>query len=271
MGNAGVRQRSATLREVAWAALGLAAAVLAAEASAALIARGLVPSPFAAQLLAYLATWIPMVLAVVFAFVFSGSRLGWADALGRLGLRVRLGDPLVWLDLFWGVAAGCLARAVDAIVRLQLFGTTGLAPAPTLGGPPPLATLIVIGVLAPVVVAPVIEEVFFRGLLQRGLARVLAGGADAASGSYSAGPRGGASSGSRAVASVVAVVVTSALFALVHVIVSGEAGSAAVATAIGTGVFALAAGAIAAATGRIGGSIVAHVVFNGIAVWLTWP
>lgn len=261
MGNAGVRQRSGALRDVVLAALGLLVAVIAAEASAAVIASGLVPSLFTAQLLAYLATWIPMVLAVVFACVFAAPRLGWTDAVGRLGLRLRLGDPLVWLDLFWGIAAGCLARAVDAAVRLQLLGSTGLAPAPTLGSPPPLAVLIVIGVLAPVVVAPVVEETFFRGLLQRGLARVLLERRVSES----------RASGSRARASVIAVLVTSGLFALVHLLVSGEAGSAAVATAVGTGVFALAAGTIVTATGRISGAIVAHVVFNGVAVWLTWP
>jgi uncharacterized protein len=64
-------------------------------------------------------------------------------------------------------------------------------------------------------------------------------------------------------AAVVGVVATSVVFALVHLV-----GQAPVAL-LGTFVFALVAGTIAAATGRIGGAIVAHVVFNGIAVVLS--
>ena len=61
------------------------------------------------------------------------------------------------------------------------------------------------------------------------------------------------------------VIVASAVFALMHVVGAGPQ------ALIGTFFFGLLAGTLTAATGRIGGAVVAHVVFNGIAVLLMWP
>jgi uncharacterized protein len=230
--------RSATARrDLVCAAAGLVVAIVATSALSALRLQG----PWALPL-AYLAAWVPMVGAVVVACVPPGPqiRAAWRLASARLGLRFGL------FDVFWGIAAGCLARAFDASVNLLLHGSTGLAPQPTLGGPPDLGVLI-LAFLAPVLLAPVIEEVFFRGLLQRALVSALGERM----------PRLGAA--------VLGVIVASAVFELMHVVGSGSA------ALIGTFVFGLIAGTLTAATGRIGGAVVAHVVFNGIAVLLMWP
>lgn len=66
-------------------------------------------------------------------------------------------------------------------------------------------------------------------------------------------------------AAVLGVIVASAVFALMHVVGAGPQ------ALIGTFFFGLLAGTLTATTGRIGGAVVAHVVFNGIAVLLMWP
>ena len=223
-------------RDLAWAAGGLVAAIVATSLVSALRLTGAWATP-----LAYLAAWVPLVAVVV---LVCRPPAGWRSSVSaKLGLRFSV------LDVFWGVAAGCLARAFDASVNLMLHGNTGLAPQPIIGVAPPL-WLAVVGLLAAVLLAPVIEEVFFRGLLQRAL--VAEFGANAR-------PAG------RTWAAVVGVVVASAVFALMHLAGAGPA------ALIGTFAFGLVAGALTAVTGRIGGAIVAHVVFNGIAVALMWP
>jgi membrane protease YdiL (CAAX protease family) len=228
--------------DLAWAGGGLIVAVIAALATTRAITAGSVPDPGAQSLLSYLSTWIPMLAAVG---VTSAGR-GWRASVSHLGVAFR---PL---DLFWGVAGGCFARALDALSRLQLTGTTGLDPQPTLGPPATGVWLVLVAIIAPVVIAPVVEELFFRGLVQRAIARTLPW------------VRGGAGAG-------ISIVATSVVFAAVHLIVGGEAGLAAVETGIGTFAFSLVAGSIVVATGRLGGAIVAHIVFNGVAVFLLWP
>ena len=159
-----VAARSSTARrDLVCAAAGLVVALAATWALSALRLQGAWALP-----LAYLAAWVPMIAAVVVACLPRGPRIrsAWRLASARLGLRFGL------FDVFWGIAAGCLARAFDASVNLLLHGGTGLAPQPTLGAPAGFGVL-VLAFLAPVLLAPVIEEVFFRGLLQRSLVSVL--------------------------------------------------------------------------------------------------
>jgi hypothetical protein len=60
-----------------------------------------------------------------------------------------------------------------------------------------------------------------------------------------------------------AVVVSAVTFALIHLI---NAGSPTAVFVIGLSTFGLGAGALAAVTDRLGGAIVAHVVFNAMVV-----
>lgn len=107
--------------------------------------------------------------------------------------------------------------------------------------------------LAPVVVAPVIEELFFRGLAQGSLTRILVGPS-----------RRRDPLSAWTAAALVAVV-----FAIVHVLVAP--GDPVLLTVGGTFLLGLAAGGVVAVAGRVGGAVVAHIVFNGVAVLLTWP
>jgi membrane protease YdiL (CAAX protease family) len=98
-----------------------------------------------------------------------------------------------------------------------------------------------LAVLAPFLIlgAPVVEELFFRGLVLRSLAR-----------------RGGP---------VLAVVGSSLLFGLVHFQTGmGAASDAALMCAIGA--FGLLLAVLAIRTGRLGPGIVAHMTFNAITI-----
>ncbi|MCU1545260.1 MAG: hypothetical protein JWP30_360, partial [Homoserinimonas sp.] len=91
-------------------------------------------------------------------------------------------------------------------------------------------------ILAPVVIAPVVEELFFRGMLQRAVSA----------------------------SKLVAVLASSAIFALIHL----ASGYSWVAT-LSTFIVGFAFGSLAARTGRLGGPIIAHATFNGSLVALT--
>jgi hypothetical protein len=117
-------------------------------------------------------------------------------------------------DIAWGIGAGLFARLLVTALSVLLTGSTGLAAQPTLSGPPSVAVLVAMA-LAPVVLAPVIEELYFRGLIQGAVARLLFGLSD-----------------SRALASWTATLGTAGLFAVVHLVVAP--GAVPVLTLLGT-------------------------------------
>lgn len=216
----------------------LAVAVVLAGTAQHVTRTGGLRSPVVQLLAADLAVWAPLLLAI--AWVVRGS--GRARVLTRLGVRIGL------VDLFAAVAIACICRAVDAFLSLGLFGTTGLVPQASLGGGPSVLLLLV-GATGTAIVSPIVEELFFRGALQRGLAAAL--------------PRA---------ARFLAVLVTAGLFALAHVLLqTWPDATASLEVFVTTLLLGLLVGTLVAVTGRIGGAMLAHVLFNGIAVALTWP
>ncbi len=67
-----------------------------------------------------------------------------------------------------------LTRVFDAVLALSFTGTSGLQPAPSLGTPD--IGLLLVSAVGIVLVSPVLEELFFRGLFQRLLAAELTPG-----------------------------------------------------------------------------------------------
>jgi uncharacterized protein len=204
-------------------ALILAAAALIAAVALALSFpawRGQLPSGWALAA-SYLLTWGPLVIALLLGLGFWRRLLVFRPA-----------------DLYLGLMIGLAARAIGIIVQL-LF--TGRMPggALLLGGVSP--AYVFTAVIAPVVLAPLIEEPFFRGLLQGSLARLT-------------GPWA-------------ALAVSSVVFALVHTIADGWSGTLIV-TMLAYG---LIAGYATQRTGRLGPAIVGHAVFNGLAAVISWP
>jgi membrane protease YdiL (CAAX protease family) len=180
------------------------------------------------QLLAYLLIWVPLLGAVL----LGGIRYGSGSLRDDAGLRIR------WIDLGIGGLVGL-------VLRFIVQGIAPATPQASLDGTatPPTAQLAVL-VIGAVVIAPLIEELFFRGILQRSVSGLVRGG--------------------RAARIVVAVLASTALFVLLHLASAAPATWGAV--AVTTGLSGLVLGLLAATTRRLGSAIVAHVVFNALGL-----
>jgi membrane protease YdiL (CAAX protease family) len=234
----GTRDRAIAQRTgLGVAAAGVVTAVVLVMGLNELFLRGVVHDRALGDLLSYLVVWLPL-LAAALAFCFLvGSR-----SLGRdLGLRFR---PL---DLLWGLTLGLIARVMATVFELAGYGQMASGGA-VLDEPAHDLWWVFVVVLAPVVVSPVVEELFFRGLVLRAVSRAAAD--NGATLRWALG---------------IAVVVSAVTFALIHLIGVGSP-TAAVVVGLSTLLFGLAAGTLAAVTGRLGGAIVAHVVFNALVV-----
>ncbi|MGK9147400.1 CPBP family intramembrane metalloprotease [Plantibacter flavus] len=188
-----------------------------------------IPEPFDA-LGGYVLVWAPLLAAVVVA---------------RFGVRAPAGSPSVLgfgfrpIDLLWGIAAGLLLRILVSVLEVLVNGTMpAVASGPAPSGSAAIVSSFVIAVLAATLFAPLIEELFFRGLLLRSLRASVRGGAVWA-----------------------AVLVSAAMFAALHLVVANGPKEALVA-GLGTFLVGLGTGTAVVLTGRIGVAVVTHVVFN---------
>jgi membrane protease YdiL (CAAX protease family) len=159
---------------------------------------------------------------------------------GTGSLRSDYGLDFEWpADIVIGVVAGAAAQVMIVLIiavfraispGLEISETSVEVAQRTTG-----AGFVLLVVLV-AICAPVIEELFFRGLLQRSLQRL--------------------------VPTVGAVAVTGVLFGLVHY---GGHGLGAVALVLCLSAFGWAVGALVVRFRRLGPAIVAHVTFNAIA------
>jgi hypothetical protein len=158
----------------------------------------------------------------------------WAD----LGVRFR------WIDL-WGIAIGVGAQIVIALLyapfQRDIKDFNG--PSQKLTGGSHGAGFLVVA-LATVLLAPFLEELFFRGLLFKSMARLFT-------------PRGAGPTRARGAGIVLAVIVDGLLFGLAH----GEWVQLA-----GLALFGAALAAISYRTGRLGMNMVSHASFNLVAI-----
>ena len=178
--------------------------------------------------------WIGFLGAALLATRLRGTGSLFAD----MGLRVQRWDPLI------GIGAGLFGQFV-LITLLYLpweHVDPGLSkelaqPAKHLTGGFPGVDLAVIGVLT-VLVVPVVEEIFFRGLVLRGFIRLFAGAG-------------------RVVGPVLAVTTTGIVFGLAH----GE-----LLELLGLAAFGILLSVMAYRYKRLGPCIFAHATFNLIAI-----
>jgi membrane protease YdiL (CAAX protease family) len=218
-------------------AAGIIVAILAMLAWSWLVRTVIVPEWLQA-VGSYLVVWLPLGIAVLVA----------ARVARRAGGERLFARPLFRpIDLLWGVGVGLVMRGISAgieIVTLGRMSGTGLQ----LEIDPAMAWFILL--VAPVLVGPVVEEVFFRGLALPALR-------DATD----------ASGAKPATSLIISVLASSLLFAALHTLESPTP-TLALVTGLSTFAFGLAAGLLAVFTGRLGGAIVAHVVYNGMLILL---
>ncbi|MRG60424.1 CPBP family intramembrane metalloprotease [Agromyces sp. CFH 90414] len=222
------------------------------------VVRTVVLPPVAQAIGAYLVVWLPLAIATLVAWRRAGMpRAGTlpADTLPAETRSDASADsrpalvPLAFrpIDLLWGVGVALVLRGVAAAIEIAVLGRMSGSGVQLEVDP---ATAWLALVVAPILVGPFVEEWFFRGLVVPAVRdSAVASGA-----------------GSRTAAAI-GVVVSAVLFGLLHTV---EAPTPATALVTGASAFAfgLAAGALAVLTGRLGGAIIAHAVYNGLLVAL---
>ena len=198
--------------------LSLGAAVLLAS-----LITTLWESPWAAAS-ATAVIWIGMLLPVVWGFTRS-------RPVGLLRLRP--------LDVLYGVVLGALLRIMQGWVD-GLDGTPAVFPTLlSVDGALPAAT-VATDVIAPIVVAPAVEEFYFRAIIIVALYTVLRR------------PFG------KLTAGVVTALASTALFVVVH----GIGGVADISGVVALSLVGLTCALLVLLTGRIWGAVFVHVVYN---------
>jgi membrane protease YdiL (CAAX protease family) len=169
----------------------------------------------------------PLVIGALLAARLGGPRIARA-----LGLRFRVVDVLL------GALVALVARAVVELV-VPTSGTL----LPTLdGGAGDSVAIVVMAIVVLGVLAPVAEELYFRGAVQRALQSALR---------RAASPR---------VAGGIAVLLTTLAFVILHAVPYGTA--VPVSVVLPPLLVGLGAGTLTAVTGRISGGMTAHILFN---------
>ena len=174
--------------------------------------------------------WLGMLVPIVWAF---------ARSIPAGLLRFRM------LDLLYAVVLGGVLRVVQGWIETATGGSGALPAYPLVGGQLS-STWWFTDALAVMGIAPVLEEVFFRGVVLVALFTVLRR------------PLG------RAAAGAVAVIASCGLFVLVHGLVIGVAAHEVVSLAT----LGLVCGLLVLLTGRIWAALLVHVVYNATFVAL---
>lgn len=179
-----------------------------------------------------------------------------ATAVLWLGMLV----PIVWalsrsrpvgflrfrpLDLLWGAGLGLGLRIVQGSLAPAFGGSAALPSYPTIDGSLP-AGFLFSEAIAPVLIAPALEEFFFRGVVLVSLYTVLRRPVGAV------------------IAGAAAVIGSTGLFVLAHS-VNGLMTADAV---LSLSLLGLVCGTLVILTGRIWGAVLVHIVYNASFVVL---
>lgn len=194
---------------------------------------------------------------VAAAVVLISRRRGLRSLAEDFGLRIR---PI---DLALGLGVAVAGKIVQVMVGLSVFAATGHTPTRSnvsFGHDP--FWIAVNGFLIGSLVAPVVEELVFRGVLLRAIRNAILRGRRRAPHPQPAEPR------IRSRASVLAIVISAAIFSAGHLYET--VGDLSLFLTILFSLFAVGVlhAVVTVLTGRLGAAIVAHVLFNASGVAL---
>lgn len=175
----------------------------------------------------------PLMGAVVVAALLSRTSM----------LRTTGIDRWTWADALLGLAIAAVARAVVELLAPTEGRLSGPFDVVDRGVGFGLAT----AVIGAMFISPVVEELFFRGLVQRALADAMSRFGPVA-------------------ASVFAVPASTVAFMGLHL--AASAGPVSLGVVVGTVGVGLGCGIATAATGRLAAALVAHAAFNASGVFL---
>lgn len=194
--------------------------------------------------LSMVGTWVTLTGAAVWA-VYRGGGLGWkfkpVDLLTGLGLAVLAHSTVVLAGQAWAGAGLPLPANTSSFVGH------------------PVGWLIVLG-LGVSVVTPIVEELFFRGVMLGAIQRKFTTAAESTNGLLRA-AFGWAKSATAA--GVVSALITAVLFGVLHWQDAPVAASLFMVAAASVGGFLF--GIARVFTGRLGASIVGHILFNSLS------
>jgi membrane protease YdiL (CAAX protease family) len=169
----------------------------------------------------YLLLWAPLVAAVVVA---AARRRSARDGDGSTDL-IRFG--ITWMDVLVGAFIGLLLRTV--IIVIELFSVGYVTSSSSMFQVDHDVLWFATAIIAPVLLAPIVEELFFRGLVLPAIGTNWIG-----------------------------IVGSAVIFSAVHLVTGFHP-----ITAVSTFIVGVAFGILAVRTGRLGASITAHMVYNG--------
>lgn len=220
------REGGRTVRRWRESLLAIAFVSLGVGMLAATAVREFTDSPVA-DAVADALVWLAMLVPVVWGLLRS-------RPAGLLGFRP--------LDLLYGVTLGLLLRMAQGFFEVAAHGSAVFPSVVLIDGQLPVSWWLTDAIPA-VVLAPVAEELFFHGVILVALYTVLRR------------PAG------KTAAGVGAVLISSGLFVVMHVV----AGAASVDAVLALALLGLVTGTLVALTGRICAAILVHAVYN-----LTW-
>lgn len=216
----------------------------------------------AANVVLSTASWLPVsdAVGVIVAALFYGivaaflvavvRRRGTGSLVRDFGLRIR------WVDLAIGLGLAVALKIGDLEVYRFAVGVLGLPNAPTSNAslPHSLVWALIYGIGIATLGAPLVEELFFRGLVLRAVRNFVI-------------QRGKDGELTTRRATTASVLLSAAVFATAHLY---EARNLTMLFVLGVSIFlfGLVTGAIATRTGRLGPSLVTHAITNGFAVVL---
>lgn len=184
---------------------------------------------------------LPLVAAVVVAVAwFRQPRPpGVSAARAALGL-----STWRWTDIALGVSIALVVRAAVELISPSTgsLGGAGFGPVESPALRIASTTIVVLGA---VIVSPVVEELFFRGLVLRAMLDVLT-------------PLGGLAAG------IVSIVVSTGAFVALHL--AGWGTAVPLVLLVGTVGVGLGAGILLVVTRRLAGALAVHIAFNALGV-----